>query len=413
MRKTLLPLFVALLCLSGAACGQTKPGAFDYTPDYRAIGIDAARLDRIDALLEEYVADGRLPHALTFVAKDGQVIHHKAFGWRNMEEKDALEKDDIFRMYSQTKAIVSVALMNLFEQGKFQLDDPVSRYLPEMTNLVAVERVDGVVTQTREAKTPVRMRHLLSHASGINVPRGLRNSDFATLGDYVRELVKNPLMFDPGEGWYYNPSSDVMGYMVEYFSGKPLREYLKEVIFEPLGINDMDYYYDSSYASRFVNIYRPNDEGVLAPVVAWSGREPFTETAYAGGSSGLNGTIEGYARFLQMLANWGEFNGHRVLGRRTIEIMGQNQLINATRGVGNDFQFGLGFQIAPAVETGLNYISNMTPMVSPGTLHWGGAGNTDYIVDHKEGLVVLLYTNRQPDTGVWEKFLNTVYQTLE
>ncbi|MDR1402418.1 MAG: beta-lactamase family protein [Tannerellaceae bacterium] len=389
--------------------------SFAYQPDFEAIKVDKSRLVYIDNLLQDYVDKGIIPHALTFVAKDGQVIHHKAFGWRDVEKQIPLEKDDIFRMYSQTKAIATVALMTLFEQGKFQLDDPVSKYIPEMTNQVITAGKDTGNPVTREAVSPVLIRHLLSHSSGItgrpynpDVPR----AEHETLGDYVKELVAYPLSFDPGTGWNYHPASDVCGYLVEYFSGKPLQEYLKEVIFDPLGIEDMAYYYDESYKDRFVTIYKDN-EGKIEPTEIWSGRYPFGEDRrYAAAGTGLNGTIEGYARFCQMTLNYGKFNNKRILGRRTIEIMGKNQLIHPSNADDN-FNFGIGFQIYPGEKADWDILPGASPMVSSGSLSWGGMANTDYIIDRRENMIILLYTNRIPDTFVWEKFLNTVYQVLE
>ena len=419
MKKIDLLVFAAFLC---AACTgqrqapQADPQTFAYAPDFTALQIDPSRLGRIDALLQEYVDQGIIPHALTFVAKGGQVVHNKAFGWKDVESGTPLENDHIFRMFSQTKAITTVALLTLFEQGKFQLDDPVSRYIPEMTDQVWVDPSDRNNSQTRKAASPVTIRQVLSHSSGISGPRrvaGEPQKEYETLEQYVRDLVAAPLIYDPGTNWNYHPSSDVWGYLVEYFSGKSLQEYVKEAVLDPLGITDMAWYFEPSYADRFVSVYNENREGKLEAVEMWSGRNPFQEDRrYAAAGSGLSGTIEGYARFCQMILNYGEFNGQRILGRRTVELMQQNQLPTPNSG-GNDFQFGIGFQIYPAVETGRRAISYFTPLVSPGALSWGGAANTDYIIDHKEDLIILLYTNRRPDTKVWEKFLNTVYQTLE
>ncbi len=405
-------LLIIFFCIS-CECEKKKPQSFNYSPNFKALQVDQERISRIDNLLQEQIDKGILPHVLTFVAKNGEVIHHKAFGWKDMENQVALEQDDIFRMYSQTKAIVTVALMTLFEQGKFQLDDPVSMYIPEMTDQVRDGMLNDTTFKTRKAVSPVRIRHILSHSSGITGLRRNRNAPpYETLDAYVKDLVKAPLVFDPGTEWNYNPSSDVMAYLVEYFSGKPLQEYLQETIFDPLDIKDMAYFYDSSYKSRFVNIYRESN-GKMEPVEMWSGRNPFSDDRrYAGGASGLNGTIEGYARFCQMILNYGEFNGHRILGRRTVEMMAKDQLVHPNSG-GNDFYFGLGFEIYPEKETVRDYIPSFTPMVSPGSLSWGGMANTDYIIDPKEGLIILLYTNRVPDTKIWEKFINTVYQVLE
>jgi CubicO group peptidase (beta-lactamase class C family) len=351
------------------------------------------------------------------VAKSGQVIHNKAFGWRDVEKQIPLEKDDIFRMYSQTKAITTVALMTLFEQAKFQLDDPVSKYIPEMTDQVIIPGSDRAAPQTRKAESPVLIRHLLAHTSGITGARpqpGVPRPQYETLEALVKELVKAPLLFDPGTRWNYHPASDVAAYLVEYFSGKPLQEYLQEVLFEPLGIKEMAYYYDEEYKDRFVTIYRADSTGRMEPVEMWSNIvSPFgSDRRLAQGGTGLNGTIEEYARFCQMILNSGTFNNSRILGRRTVEIMAKDQLPHPGAGESN-FRFGLGFQIYPGEGVAWETQNNFSPMVTPGALSWGGMANTDYIIDPKENMIILLYTNRVPDTYVWEKFLNTVYQALE
>jgi CubicO group peptidase (beta-lactamase class C family) len=415
--KNICLLCLAFVLMMSCKCNDSSKEvqSFTYQPDYAAIKVDESRLVHIDNLLQEYVDKGIIPHALTFVAKGGQVVHNKAFGWRDVEKQIPLEKDDIFRMYSQTKAIATVALMTLFEQGKFQLDDPVSKYIPEMTNQVIIAGGDTGNPPTRDAASPVLIRHLLSHTSGITGPRynpGAPRTEHEALADYVKELVAYPLSFDPGTGWNYHPASDVCGYLVEYFSGKPLQEYLKEVIFGPLGIEDMAYYYDETYKDRFVTVYRDN-EGKIEPVEIWSGRYPFGEDRrYASAGTGLNGTIEGYARFCQMVLNYGKFNNKRILGRRTIEIMGKNQIAHPSN-TDDNFNFGIGFQIYPGRNADWDILPGASPMVSPNSLSWGGMANTDYIIDHQENMIILLYTNRIPDTLIWEKFLNTVYQALE
>jgi CubicO group peptidase (beta-lactamase class C family) len=410
-----LALFVAS-CACDKPSTNVVPQAFSYQPDFKALKVDASRLGRIDNLLQEYVDKGIIPHALTFVAKDGQVIHNKAFGWKDVEQKAPLQKDNIFRMYSQTKAVTTVALMTLFEQGKFQLDDPVSKYIPEMTDQVLAEGSTPEKPVTRKAVSPVLIRHLLSHTSGIIGARrqqGTPPVEYATLEAYVKELVKAPLLYDPGTKWNYHPASDVWAYLVEYFSGKPLQEYLQETIFEPLGIKEMAYYYPAEYKDRFVTIYRGDEEDKISPVEMWSGRFPFgDDRRFANGGTGLNGTIEEYARFCQMILNNGVYNNHRILGRRTLEIMSKDQV--AHPGGGSDsFHFGLGYQVYPGEKLSWDVENGFSPMVSPGSLSWGGMANTDYIIDPKENMIILLYTNRVPDTRVWEKFLNTVYQILE
>jgi len=420
--KKLLFLGLTLL-MASCVCNQQdgsqpyKPQTFSYQPDFKQLNVDEARLDKIDRLLQDYVDQGIIPHALTFVAKNGQVIHNKTFGWRDVEKQIPLQKDDIFRMYSQTKAITTVALMTLFEQGKFQLDDPVSKYIPEMTDQVIIPGGDPMAPQTRKAASPVLIRHLLSHSSGITgarTPRGVPRPQYETLEAIVKELVKAPLLFDPGTKWNYHPASDVAAYLVEYFSGKSLQEYMRETVFEPLGITDMAYFYDEEYKDRFVTCYNADSTGRIVPVEMWSNIiSPFgSDRRLAQGGTGLNGTIEGYARFCQMILNKGVFNNSRILGRRTIEVMAKDQLAHPGAGESN-FRFGLGFQIYPGESVAWETINGASPMVTTGALSWGGMANTDYIIDPKENMIILLYTNRVPDTLVWEKFLNTVYQALE
>ena len=421
MKKVLfigLTLILASCTCKKQDCSDSKsPQTFHYQPDFQHLKVDESRLTRIDALLQDYVDKGIIPHALTFVAKNGQVIHNKAFGWRDVEQKIPLQKDDIFRLYSQTKAITTVALMTLFEHGKFQLDDPVSKYIPEMTDQVIIPGGDPSAPQTRKAESPVLIRHLMSHTSGITgtrAPRGTPPRQYVTLEEYVKELVQAPLLFDPGTKYNYHPSSDVCAYLVEYFSGKSLQEYFQEAVFEPLGITETAYYYDETYRERLVTIYRADSIGAMAPVEMWSGQnKPFGEDRrFAQGGTGLYGIIEDYARFCQMILNGGVFNNQRLLGRRTIEIMAKDQLAGAEGG-GVNFHFGLGFQIYPGESGAWETIRNASPMVTPGALSWGGMANTAYLIDHKEDMIILLYTNRIPDTLVWAKFLNTVYQALE
>ncbi|MDR2920946.1 MAG: beta-lactamase family protein [Tannerella sp.] len=422
-------IFICLLFLSGittiAFAQQSKPQAFTYTvTDINQLGIDSDRLIYIDRLLQEYVDKGIIPQALTFVARNGVVVHNKTFGWSDIESKKPLNKNDIFRNYSQTKAITSVALMTLFEQGKFQLDDPVSKYIPECTDVVLEQlNEDGTYT-TRPAASPVTIRHLLSHTSGIAGNRDVQkirqeqmnkrnNKPYETLAEEVKDLVQLPLSFAPGTQWNYHPASDVCGYLVEYFSGKSLRDYVKETILIPLEMKDSDWYYPESYRQRMVTAYNEKEGKLVAQSDVWSGRNPFsTDTRYCQAGTGLNGTIEDYARFCQMIVNGGIFNNQRILGGRTIEMMSTDQLPHPNNG-GTDFCFGLGFKIYPDKDNELKGIPNFASMVSPGSLQWGGYYKTDYLIDPKENLIILLYTNRIPDTKVWEKFLNTVYQALE
>ena len=421
---------ISIFCVACfTACSVTEPPLsqnFEYPATVpQSLNISADRLVYIDRLLQEYVDQGIIPHALTFVAKNGVVFHNKAFGWSDIETAKPLKKDDIFRNFSQTKAVTTVALMTLFEQGKFQIDDPVSKYIPECTNQVLEQVKPNGEYTTRPVASPITIRHLLSHTSGImgswqlwtlrqEQMKKRDNKPYETLAEEVKDLVQLPLAFDPGTQWNYHPASDVWGYLVEYFSGKSLRDYVKETILTPLGMTDSDWYYpEEGYRERMVTAYNEKEGKLIPQTNVWSGRDPFqTDTRYCQAGTGLNGAIEDYARFCQMILNGGTFNHQRILGRKTIEMMSVDQLPHPNNG-GPDFHFGLGFEIYPDKVIERKGISNFTPLVSPGSLQWGGMYNTDYLIDPKEGLIILLYTNRVPDTKVWEKFLNTVYQALQ
>ncbi|MCD7900585.1 MAG: beta-lactamase family protein [Bacteroides sp.] len=426
MKKILFLSLFLFVGLIEAFAQKPTPQKFEYPAKIPpSVNVSSERLEYIDRLLLEYVDKGTIPHALTFVARKGVVVHHKAFGWSDIGKWKLLKKSDIFRNYSQTKAIVSVALMTLFEQGKFRLDDPLAKYIPECTGLV-LEKINSDSTYTtRPVVSPITIRHLLSHTSGIMGNRDILilhrkqrkeggDKPYETLAEEVKDILKLPLAFDPGTQWNYHPATDVCGYLIEYFSGKSLREYVKETILIPLGMKDSDWYYPESYRSRMVKSYI-NKNGVLTEQYnVWSGaRNPFTtDFSYCQAGTGLNGTIEDYARFCQMILNGGIFNGIRIIGRRTLEMMCTDQLPHPNNG-GEDFHFGLGFQIYPERKTEDGKITASTSMVSPGSLHWGGFYNTDYLIDPKEELVILLYMNVIPNPHVWEKFLNTVYQALQ
>ncbi|MDR1719256.1 MAG: beta-lactamase family protein [Dysgonamonadaceae bacterium] len=406
-----------IFTISVSLFAQTKPQSFDY----KKPSSTENRWVYIDQLLQEYVDKGILPHALTFVAQKGVVLHNETYGWRNIKNKSTLKRDDIFRNYSQTKAITTVALMTLFERGKFLLDDPVSKYIPEFKDEVLdVVKADGTYT-TRKAKSPLLIRHLLCHTSGILGNKDLQiirkeqlkrreNRPYKTLAEEVKDILQLPLAFDPGTEWNYHPSSDIWGYLVELFSGKSLRDYVKEAILIPLDMKDTDWYYPNEYKTRMVTAYSEIDNQLSAQTGVWSGRDPFSrDTRYCQAGTGLNGTIEDYAKFCQMILNGGSFNGKQILSRRTIEMMSVDQLPHPNSG-GPGFCFGIGFQVLTGNDT--ERVKSATPMVPGGALTWGGMYNTDYLIDPKNDVIILLYTNRIPDTKVWEKFLTTVYQAL-
>jgi CubicO group peptidase (beta-lactamase class C family) len=312
----------------------------------------------------------------------------------------------------------------LYEEGKFNLEDPVSKYIPEFKNPVVLKTFNEKdSTYTSEpAKKEITIRQLLTHTSGLGyasigtkemkaiyakagVPSGVGNST-DILGDKMKILGKQPLMHEPGEKFTYGLGVDVVGYLVEIWSGMPLAEYFKEKIFTPLGMNDTYFYLPKEKQARLANIFEEQN-GVLQikkTSVEGDPKYPCLPGTYYSGGGGLSSTIEDYGKFLQMVLNGGTYNGKRLLGKKTVELMLTNQIQPK---VSETTQFGLGFQI----ETGLtDYLSPQ----SMGTFSWGGMFNTQYWADPKEKLVGLIYTQIWPTTNgrITDRFKALVYQSI-
>ncbi len=417
-------LFISFLLLTvNVVFAGNKPQKFVYSQQVPAT-FDATRLARLDSALQKLVDNGTIPHAVTFVAHHGKLIHNKAFGWRNVENKVACQKDDYFRMASQTKAITAVAVMTLFEEGKILLDEPIKKYIPEFENpqvLVSFNEKDSTFS-TRPARKDITIRNLLTHTSGISYGNattrkiydkmGIPVSPLYTqepkkLGDIIKLLAKCPLEHDPGEKFTYGMSLDVLGYLIEVVSGKPVDQYFNEKIFEPLGMKNTFFYLPQGSENRLVTLYQKDKKSPLVPnpiqlyqTYSFAGAHTFLSTG-----AGLVGTIDDYAKFCQMILNGGEFNGKRILGRKTVELMCRNQVSNLRGEIG----FGLAFDDFRA-----EYAHES--IASEGSLRWGGMFGTDYIIDPKEDLILLFYINLQPNnTGTDFKVLfhNLVYQALK
>lgn len=418
-------LFIAF---SVSSCRNTvdqssKSKEFVYDASPESAGFSVERLARLDTLLNEYIHKGIFPNAVTFVARHGKVVHYKAFGWKNIENKEPLELNDIFRIASQTKALTTVGLMMLYEKGRFLLDDPISKYIPEFKNpkvLVKFNASDSSYT-SRPAKREITIRQLLCHTSGIYYPDALAVKaglpdinamvplEPVTAGEVTRKIAKLPLNHDPGEGWIYNGSNTLaIGYLIEILSGQPLDEYLRKEVYEPLEMYDSYFYLPTGKASRLVTLYS-NDSLTGALYVCKNVADQTYPVAgprtFFKGNSGAVGTIQDYANFCKMIMNEGSFNGKQLLGRKTIDLMRTNQI--------GDFEvwerkskFGLGFELITEKST------SICPG-SVGTIGWGGAFTTWYVIDPSEDLIMLLYTNiDQLDFDILEKLKIVVYQAL-
>ena len=423
MRKYFILLIISALQLSFATAQKIIPLT---TPE--AAGFSSERLKRLDREINEWAQKEWMNGAVGLIIHNGKVAYYKAAGYNDMATKSALQKEGIFRIASQTKAITSVAMMMLFEEGKFLLNDPVSKYIPAFKKQQVLDKFNVADTTytTVPAKSEITIRQLFTHTSGLGYAQiGSKeaNAIYAknklTAGIGVQDdkllaamnrLGKLPLMHQPGEKFTYGLNSDLLGCLVEVISGMTLNDFFLNKIFEPLGMKDTYFQVPAEKAARLVNLYREDSTGKLliaeskmlnGPVGA---DYPLKKSTYYSGGAGLSSTIYDYAVFLQMLLNNGVYNGKKILSRNTVRIMTMNQIGDLSLG---DDKFGLGFQIVS--EKG----SGRTP-AQAGTFSWGGAFATSYWVDPKEKIVMLFYRQLQSSThgDVVEKFRALVYQAI-
>ena len=374
-----------------------------------ADGFSARRLARIEPVLRRYVDDGKLPGYLLLISRRGQEALFLAGGQMDVERGRPFERDAIVRIYSMTKPIASVALMQLYEQGRFQLDDPVSRYVPGWDRLQVFAGGDRREYQTRRPDRPMIIKDLLTHTSGLTygfmhshpVDALYREvvSNNEPLETVVATLAELPLQFSPGTRWQYGMSTDVVGYLVQVLSGQPLDDYVAEYITRPLGMNDSGFMVPADRAGRLASCYEC-DAGVPGAPAYRLTDDPATSRylrppAMLSGGGGMVATIDDYRRFADMLLGKGELDGVRVLGRKTVEYMTCNHLPEGRdlaamgqamfsetpfAGVG----FGLGFSVAldPAAANVID---------SPGQFAWGGLAGTYFWVDPVEELSVVFF----------------------
>ena len=413
---------IALLAATFAvSCNrQGIPEEFNYKVRPAKLGVSSEKIAALDDVLQGFVDQEKVSCATAFIAKGGNVVYEKSFGFKDLENKVPARPDDIYVLYSQTKAIVAVALMTLYEQGKFEIDDPISKYIPGFTDEVLTFVGDDGTYTTVPAERPVTVGHLMCHSSGYLAPltnklnRILSASGerpFAprtTVGASVEANKTLPLGFQPGTEWNYNYDMDVIAYLVEILSGKTLQEYLKEALFIPLGMDYTAYYFDDeSLKERIVNTYSKQD-GKFVKFSMSSIDNLFNgPKTYAGGTFGLYGPIQDYAKFCQMLVNGGEFNNHRILKPETIQLMLQNRLPEVNSG-GKGFRFGLGFELFTHPDK-----EKIAPQMSDSCFRWGGAAGTEYLMDPENDLVILYYISMWGGTGTYPVFLKAAYDLFE
>ncbi len=396
------------------------PEEFNYKVKPEKLGVSAEKISSLDDILQGFVEEGKVPCVTAFIAKGGNVVYEKSFGFKDLENKVPARPDDIYVLFSQTKAIVAVALMTLYEQGKFDLDDPISKYIPGFSEQVLTSVGDDGTYTVVPAERPVSVGDLLCHSSGYLAPltnklnRILGSSGqgpFAprgTVGEGVESNKTLPLGFQPGTQWNYNFDMDVVAYLVEILSGKSLQEYLRETLFIPLGMDFTAYYYDDpSLKDRFVCTYSKEDGKFVKSRMSGIDHLFDGPKTYAGGTFGLWGPIQDYAKFCQMLENGGEFNYHRILRSETVQLMLQNRLPEVNGG-GEGFRFGLGFELFTHPDK-----KKIAPQMSDSCFRWGGAAGTEYLIDPDNDLVILYYISVRGDTGTYPVFLKAAYDLFE
>ncbi len=405
LRYTLLSLFCICLLACGGATVLPEHGLPTAVP--ADVGFSAEKLDEIAPTLQGYVDKGQTPGFLTAVARKGKIVHFETVGMRDVENEKPVEADTIFRIYSMSKPITSVAVMILYQDGHFQLDDPVEKYIPEFKDMKVFNEEQ---TETHDAKTKMTIKHLLTHTSGLVYGWGDKPIDKlygelrifrrgSTLEEMVQKLAKIPLLHEPGQRWTYGVSTDVLGYLVEVVSGMPFEDFLQNRLFLPLSMVDTAFSVPKEKVEKFAALYRPTEEGGLQ----LARNAPLANddlSFFPSGGGGLVSTTADYLRFCQMLLNGGELDGVRILSEENVKLM---HYPHFQRRGGT---FGLGFGIATGENDG-------EARRAKGSYSWGGAAATIFWIDPENELVAVLMTqllsNRYGFGGDFERL---TYQAL-
>ncbi len=417
----LIPLR-ALAAIGIAWCVATQAG---FSQGVAALGFDQARLRRLDAVIDESIAKKRLAGGVIYIARDGRIAQLKAYGRQDIENGKPMPTDAIFRIASMSKAVTTVAVMMLYEEGRFMLHDPVFKYIPAFKNaLVAVPppadgNESGRKFITVPAKRPIQIRDLLTHTAGLTYGTGLAADLYTkaglsgwyfadkdeTIGEAINRLATLPLHGHPGDSWQYGYATDVLGYLVEVVSGMPLDRFIAERIATPLKMPDTCFFLPLEKADRLAPVYGVTD-GVLS-VQETSDTSDYLHgprKCFSGGA-GLLATITDYGRFLQMLLNGGELDGVRILSPKTVELMRANH--TGTKYDRDTRAFGLGFWVN-------DDLGSFGELGTKGAYGWGSAYYPQYLVDPKERLVAIFMTQLKPAGGLDlnQKFKVLTYQAL-
>jgi CubicO group peptidase (beta-lactamase class C family) len=409
---------LSALLLSLSLAGQAQTASIKRSPPLieaapARVGMSAERLAHIDTLCRKAIADGDVPGVVALVARRGKIVYYKAFGSAEPASNRELKRDDIFRIASQTKAITATAVMMLWEEGKFRLDDPISQYLPAFKNPQVLKTFDPATTNytTEPAKSEITIRQLLDHTSGIGYGaidgderfRGIYRqagiidaftTEPVTLAENETKLATLPLHHNPGEHFTYSEGLDVLAYLVEVLSGMPFDQFLRQRLLDPLGMSDTWFYLPDDRAARLVPVETKRDgQWVRAPASFFDPDYPVkgARKFFSGGGS-LSSTARDYATFLQMYLNGGELGGRRFLSRTTVQTILANQTGDLMGGKNAERYFGLAFGVL--TQAG----QDKGGKGSVGTFEWGGYFNTQYFADPQEKIIGILMKQTQGST---------------
>jgi CubicO group peptidase (beta-lactamase class C family) len=425
---------VSAALLASSAYAAPK-AAGDLTPaaSPESVGFDSGRLKVLDAYMAKAVTDGRVAGMTTLLARHGKIVEFNTYGKTSLATGQAMPRDEIFRIYSMSKPLTGVAMMILFEQGKWRLDDPVTRYVPEFKNLKVMVADDGEghVTRVEDMRRPPTMREIMSHTAGFGYGLGDKHPvdklyrekkvlSANGLKDMIDRTATIPLMFQPGADWSYSSAVDIQGYIVEKLSGKPFGQFLQESVFGPLKMKDTGFYTGPDKAKRLAAVYvaevvnkRPTGKIVEADDLFGNKMPDYSKPpAMESGGGGLVSTTMDYARFCQMMLNGGELDGVRVLSPASIELMDTNVIPKEALVKSNG---SIGIRFNEAVGFGLDFQVDRDPRTAgslegKNTMSWGGAAGTWFWIDPTNDVLFVGMIQRMGGTGGDD--LGTMARTL-
>jgi Beta-lactamase class C and other penicillin binding proteins len=393
------------------------------------VGFSSERLERLHSLIQQTVNQKQLPGAVTILARHGKVIDYRVYGLKDVAGNAPLTKDAIFRAFSMTKPITAVAMLQLYEQGKWLPSDPISKFIPEFEHLKVFKGADASGNMILEDPIhPPTLQQLLTHTAGFTYGffgNTLVDKEYAkanlfqskSLQEFIDKLAKLPLLYQPGTRWSYSVSMDIQGYIIEKLSGQPLPDYMQEHIFKPLGMKDTGFFVPAEKRSRFVTMYRGNDKGEMVPADSSFGGDYASQPMMASGGGGSVSTAEDYFRFAEMLASGGELNGVRILAPSSVQLMSTNHLAPSL--LTGEFSIGP-HVMRPGFGYGYNCAVEFDPQTANlpdgrGTFFWDGAAGTWFWVDPTNDVVFVAMIQRLFGPGmpnVEYSSRSAVYQAL-